>query len=197
MKTKHEFDMVDGTQEMFRLLLEALSNPGRSLDISMQAGQFTANGQWFAPALTLLDNECCFYWDGDPDVGEEIRFLSGAAQVSKENADFIFLSSASDAGQVLSAAKKGTHRDPHKSAIIFIAANDEPEFKAVLKGPGIPPLGREILVSGNEAMWIKAREEQKFEYPCGVEMLFMRQNISSAEHSFFAITRKTGLTWLM
>ena len=203
MKSKHDFDMVDGTQEVFRLLLDALANPGRPVDISRQAKQFASNGQWLAPALTLLDNETGFYWDGPPEVGEEIRFLSGAAQVSIEKADFVFLSSdmannmvndmaQSMAMMVFSKVKGGTHRDPHDSALIFAAAKGNASLPIQLKGPGIPPEGRTITLSTTEAAWVKARDERGFEYPCGVELIFLRE-----DNSLLAITRKAAVTWPM
>jgi len=201
MKTKHQFDMVAGTQEVFRLLLNAMANPGRPVDLSAHVCQFTANGKWLAPALTLLDNETGFYWDGPSDLGEEIRFLSGAVQVPLEKADFVFLSSPdADAGQiaaqiaprVLCQAKGGTHRDPHNSAVIFAATGGKRDQSVALKGPGIPPDGRKISVSAAEAAWIKARDAKGFEYPCGVEIVFLRE-----DNSILAITRKAAATWPM
>jgi alpha-D-ribose 1-methylphosphonate 5-triphosphate synthase subunit PhnH len=194
MKTKHEFDMVAGTQEVFRLLLDAMANPGRTVDLSAQNRRFAANGRWLAPALTLLDNETGFYWDGLQETGEEIRFLSGAAQVPLEKADFIFLSlkKRNDAEQILSRVKAGTHRDPHDAALIFVAGEGKPEQPLALKGPGIPPEGRKVLVSDEEAMWIKARDAQGYEYPRGVELVFMRE-----DDSLFAVTRKASIAWPM
>jgi alpha-D-ribose 1-methylphosphonate 5-triphosphate synthase subunit PhnH len=197
VKAKHSFDMVAGTQEVFRLLLDALANPGRSVDLSAQICQFSYDGKWLAPALTLLDNETAFYWDGSPELGEEIRFLSGAAQVPLEKADFVFLSSlsaktASEAAKVLCQVKNGTHRDPHDSALIFTAAGGKADQSVALKGPGIPPGGRNVLVSAEEAAWITARDAQGFEYPRGVEIIFLRE-----DNSFLAITRKAAVTWPM
>jgi len=195
MKSKHNFDMVAGTQEVFRLLLDALSNPGRPVNLSTQVYQFAANGLWLALALTLLDNECSFYWDGDPAVGEEIRFLSGAVQVSPENSDFFFVSSpetSNETVKIISQVKCGTHLNPHDSAMIFVSTKGNIEVPLVLKGPGIPPVGRNIMLSTAEAAWIKARDTQKYEYPCGVEIIFLRE-----DNTLLAITRKAAVTWLM
>jgi len=196
-RDKHDFDMVSGTQEVFRLLLDALANPGRPVDLSAQVNQFAANGRWLAPALTLLDNETGFYWDGLPELGEEIRFLSGAAQVPLHNADFVFLSAldaTTDTGiaQILSQVKGGTHRDPHDSALIFVAAGGAADRSLALQGPGVPPEGRNVALSAAEAAWIKARDSRGFEYPCGVEIVFMRE-----DNSLVAITRKAAATWPM
>ena len=191
--------MVDGTQEVFRLLLDALANPGRPVDLSRQARQFASNGKWLAPALTLLDNETGFYWDGPPEVSDEIRFLSGAAQVPLEKADFAFFSlpgeesTAKDtAAKVFSRLKSGAHRDPHDSALVFIAAGGKADQSISMKGPGIPPEGRNVPLSAAEAAWVKARDAQGFEYPCGIEMVFLRE-----DNSLLAVTRKAAVTWPM
>jgi len=190
MKSKHDFDMVTGTQEVFRLLLDAIANPGRPVNLSGLIRQFAADGKWLAPALTLLDNECSFYWDGDPDLGEEIRFLSGASRETLEKADFVFISSSG--AIILPSLKAGTHRDPHDSAMLFIDAGGTPQTPLALKGPGVPPDGRKLMLSKEEAAWVKAREEQNYEYPCGIEMIFLRDDCS-----LIAITRKVAVTWLM
>ncbi|MDR2246025.1 MAG: phosphonate C-P lyase system protein PhnH [Treponema sp.] len=197
MKNKHGFDMVHGAQEVFRILLEALANPGRILSLMPYAGQFAGQGRWLAPAVTLLDKGTDFYWDGDRETGEEIRFLSGAPQVSPEEADFVFLSRGAvardEALWLLSQVKGGTHLDPHKSALLFIdtgAGDGNPGESVALKGPGIPPEGRRLDLSPAEAVWCRARDERGFEYPCGVELVFLRE-----DNSLAAFTRKTEFLW--
>ena len=173
------------------------------MDLSAQVSQFAANGQWFSTALCLLDNECSFYWNGDTAVSDEIRFLSGSIEVPVQDADFVFITSQdaqaefqpeSQPEDILSRVKEGTHRDPHLSATLIIAAGGNGSDTALLelKGPGIPPQGRRLQLSMTEAAWIKVRDRQKYEYPCGVDMIFLRE-----DNSLFAISRKAAVTWLM
>jgi alpha-D-ribose 1-methylphosphonate 5-triphosphate synthase subunit PhnH len=209
-RAKHKFDMVHGAQEVFRILLEALANPGRVLSLRLQAVQFTGQGQWLAPALTLLDKETGFFWDGDRETGEEMRFLTGAPQVSLKEADFVFLpsldradssgSARAEAARILSQVKQGTHLDPHDSALLFIAAGagsaevsagEQAVETVFLTGPGIPPEGRRLDLPAAEAAWCRAREDTGFEYPCGVELIFLRQ-----DGSILALTRKTEVRML-
>jgi hypothetical protein len=177
------------------------------------AAQFAGQGRWLAPALTLLDKETGFFRDGDPETGEEIRFLSGAPRVSLEQADFVFLSAGGNyldgnsgpagqdepllvrAARILARVKAGTHLDPHESALLFIASGEDgagetTKEEAVIKGPGVPPEGRRIDLLPAEAAWCRARDERGFEYPCGIELIFLRE-----ECSLLAITRKTGFSW--
>jgi alpha-D-ribose 1-methylphosphonate 5-triphosphate synthase subunit PhnH len=234
VKNKHDFDTVHGAQGMFRILLEALANPGRILNFRRYADQFAGQGRWLAPAITLLDKETGFFWDGDEQTGEEIRFLTGASRVPLDKADFVFLSrgeggappcgragvpayppnggaapvtpppggpgppgppTARDAARrFLARVKQGTHLDPHTSALLFIAAGtgdgEKPEETVFLTGPGIPPQGRWLDLFPEEAVWCRARDERDFEYPCGVELVFLRKG-----DSILALTRKTAFLW--
>ena len=194
-RSKHNFEVPEGTQEVFRQLLDAIANPGKSVDISNQVFKFESNGLYLGLALTLLDNESSFYFDGSTDLGEEIRFLSGAAEVPLEKADFVFLTIKDEnvkanATNVFSRLKSGTHLDPHNSAMLFVAAGGDVEHSVNLKGPGIPPLGRETALSSLEMFWLRARDLQGFEYPCGVELIFLRE-----DNTILAITRKAAVTW--
>ena len=199
---KHNFDITKGSQEVFRLLMDALANPARPVNLNDQISQFVSNGKWLAPALTLLDNETGFFWDGPSELEEEIHFLTGAMQVPPESADFIFLSSSYVntepeaarlfAERIISCVKAGTHRDPHDSVMIFIASSGKTDISISVSGPGVPPEGRKAQISAAEAEWIKARDKQQFEYPRGVELVFIRD-----DNSFLAITRKVAVKWLM
>lgn len=190
MKNAHSFDPVHGTQEVFRAFLEVLANPGRPLDVSRHAAAFPRAGQWLAPALTLLDNETSFFWDGAGETGEEIRLLSGARAAALEDADFVFLSRRQDPANILPRVKRGTHADPHDSALLLIAAEGAREYPLKLEGPGVPPGGRRINLSSVESSWLKAREQEGFEYPCGVELVFLREDFSVV-----AFTRKVSIAW--
>jgi phosphonate C-P lyase system protein PhnH len=195
---KHKFDPMHGAQGVFRLFLEALANPGRTLSMSSFAAQFTGYGQWLAPALTLLDNETGFFWNGEAAVGEEIRFLTGAIPVSPEAADFLFLPVPEDPAEFLARLKAGSHRDPHDSALLFIAPlPSEGSCRTLfLRGPGIPPEGRRIELSPSEIIWVEARDRQHFEYPQGIELVFLRD-----DGTILALTRKVeaevSVSWRM
>jgi alpha-D-ribose 1-methylphosphonate 5-triphosphate synthase subunit PhnH len=189
--------MVHGTQEVFRLFLEALANPGRPVSPCRRNAQFSEYGQWLAPAVAFLDTETGFFWDGLAEVGEEIRFLSGAVPVPLPEADFVFLSQNTGAEDILSQVKSGTHRDPHDSALLLISSgsSEKPRPGSVpvpvtLKGPGVPPEGRTVDLSPAELSWVKARNERNFEYPCGVELIFLRE-----DQSLLALTRKVAASW--
>jgi alpha-D-ribose 1-methylphosphonate 5-triphosphate synthase subunit PhnH len=200
--------MVMGSQAVFRRLLEAMANPGRPQNISDYAARFSGGGIWLAPAAVLLDNETGFYWDGKKELGEEMRFVSGAGEVSLDTADFVFLSQdyvsppsgkpadesgeQENPGSILSRVKPGNLVEPHDSATLFIAVPGEGKIKISLAGPGAPPDGRHILIGEAEAAWIRARNERDWEYPCGVELIFLKSS-----GSFWALPRKVEVLWPM
>jgi phosphonate C-P lyase system protein PhnH len=192
MRAKYDFDMVMGTQAVFRLLLDSLANPGRPVCIARYEDGFARCGRWLAPAVTLLDNETWFYWNGDPGVAEEICFFTGSSQTSLALADFIFLPEPADPRKILASVKSGTDEDPHDSATIFADAGCRPETSASLRGPGIPPEGRNVTFSASERAWLEAREEQVYEYPRGVELVFLRDG-----GEILSVTRKVAVQWVM
>jgi alpha-D-ribose 1-methylphosphonate 5-triphosphate synthase subunit PhnH len=59
-----------------------------------------------------------------------------------------------------------------------------------LRGPGIPLEGRTIRLSPGEAVWSRARDERGFEYPRGVELVFLRE-----DETLLALPRKTAFLW--
>jgi alpha-D-ribose 1-methylphosphonate 5-triphosphate synthase subunit PhnH len=191
MRAKHDFDMVMGAQAVFRLLLDSLSNPGRTASIACYAAQFAHGGRWLAPAVTLLDNEAGFYWNGAPEIADEICFLTGSSPAPLDRADFVFLPEPAEASEILGRAKPGSHLDPHDSALIIVSAGGKPEIASALSGPGVPPDGRSVLFSAPERAWLEARDRRGHEYPCGVELVFLRDG------EMLSITRKVAVRWPM
>ena len=61
MKTLHQFDEVFDTQAVFRKVLEAMSNPTRTVSVAEQMEKLFGNHRAFlALGMTLLDNEVTF-----------------------------------------------------------------------------------------------------------------------------------------
>ena len=122
MQKAYEFDFVYDTQAAFRLLLEALSNPGRIVDLGPLARKL--GGAYAMPltvAAVLLDNEVSFAVCGSPALAEKITELTLAKTAAVSKADYIFVTENADWQEAVQAAKCGTLRDPHKSAtVIFV-----------------------------------------------------------------------------
>jgi alpha-D-ribose 1-methylphosphonate 5-triphosphate synthase subunit PhnH len=192
MNRKHSFDHTVGSQEVFRILLNALSNPGRLFDMSQPASRFAQNGMWLAIAATLLDNEVTYHWNGSLYVGQEIEYLTGSVPAKVEEADFIMLPEQTEPGKLLPLVKTGTHEAPHTSATVLAGSFGEQNMECTLRGPGIPPTGRHITLTQYEREWALLRDGLGYEYPLGIELIFIR---GSGE--LFAVTRKAAVEWHM
>lgn len=70
MNTLHQFDEVFDTQRVFRKLLEAMSNPGRTVSVSDEKDRLFGDfPSILAVAVTLLDNEVKRTGNGRTDSG--------------------------------------------------------------------------------------------------------------------------------
>ena len=124
LSKKHSFDTVFDSQKVFRLLLEAMSNPTRVVNIKEYADKlFGDHPVFLAAAMTLLDNEVSFNTCGNHSLSDEIASLTLAKREQIENADFVFVCEPNAIKSVIENAKCGTLSDPHKSATVIIGNN--------------------------------------------------------------------------
>lgn len=172
MKKLHNFSEVFDGQAVFRKVLEAMSNPGRSVSIAEQAEKMHGNQQVFlALAMTLLDNEVSFYTCGNQELANDISLLTLSKEACLEEADFIFLEKKEDLDKVFSQAKCGTLADPQRSATIIMKTEEYCEKLWRIYGAGI---------NGTQKLWVpetaelamRLRDGQAYEYPQGVDMVF-------------------------
>lgn len=121
MNTLHSFDEVFDTQAVFRKVLEAMSNPARTVSIAEQKSRlFGEYKEFIALAVTLLDNEVTFSGCGNEELERDIQLVTLSEQADISNADFIFVSDLKMLPDIFEKAKCGTLTDPHKSAVLII-----------------------------------------------------------------------------
>ncbi len=184
MKQLHSFDEVFDSQAVFRKLLEAMSNPCRTLSIKEQADKmYGEDAVFLAIAMTLLDNEMSFHTCTNEKLAEDISLLTLAQNTSAGAADFIFVSDSSELEKVFAQAKCGTLEDPQLSATLIIKDNDEADKVLRLYGAGIDDIA-EMMLSETAEKAMALRDAQNYEYPQGVDMIFV-----SDEGEFFCIPR--------
>lgn len=173
MKKLHSFDEVFDGQKVFRLVLEAMSNPGRKVSISEKAEKMYGDNKAFlALAITLLDNEVSFSTCYNKDLAENISLLTLSKEDTSENADFIFVENEELLEEVFSKAKCGTLEDPQKSATIIIKTDESSKTTLSLYGAGIDGTQNfEMPLLVQKA--IDIRKQQNYEYPQGVDMIFV------------------------
>ncbi|SHI20213.1 phosphonate C-P lyase system protein PhnH [Sporobacter termitidis DSM 10068] len=186
MKKIHDFDEVFDAQKMFRLVLTALSSPGKTVDIARFSGKmYGTRPAFLAVAMTLLDNEVSFDAGPDEALAGEIVSLTLAKRAPLDGADFIFVSGPADLRAAVENAKCGTLRDPHTSATIVMNIDDGRDAILRLSGPGIRDV-IEIRTSPAVQAALELRDAQFYEYPQGIDFIFV-----SAAGGLFAVPRLT------
>ena len=188
LSKKHDFDMVFDSQKVFRLILDAMANPARVVNIKEYADKLYGSCPVFlAVAITLLDNETAYNVCGSRELSEEIVSLTHARSGPLESADFIFICDQKYIEEVIESAKCGTLADPHKSATVFIVNDEEPARDIKLSGPGLAgPF--EVRVSRAVEGAIRKRDGLCYEYPQGIDLIFL-----SSGGELFAIPRLTSM----
>ena len=176
LKKKYDFDEVFDSQKVFRLILEAFSQPVRMVSIQEYASRlYGEHSSMLALAVVLLDNEVSFNTGENRQLSDEIVSLTHAKRTLAEEADFVLVCNAEDIETVIGNVKSGTLVDPHKSATIVIRDVQEPTttlHKLTFSGPGI---------NGAVTTWVTQtvldtivqRDAQYFEYPQGIDLLFV------------------------
>lgn len=172
MNTLHTFDEVFDTQTVFRLVLEAMANPTRTVSIApMREKLFGNNPTFLALAMTLLDNEVTFHTCGDAGLKRDIQLVTLAEEASMAEADYLFLPDVAALVAAMAQAKCGTLVNPHQSATLLIRDNGEKTQQLSLYGAGIEG---DTLFSCSEVVRraLELRQQQEYEYPTGVDFVF-------------------------
>ncbi len=184
MKELYSFDEVFDSQAVYRKLLEAMANPCRILSIKQQAEKmYGEDAPFLAIAMTLLDNEITFNTCGNTMLAKDVALLTMAQNTDTDKADFIFVSEYGELDYVFERAKIGTLADPQRSATLLIKDNGEASKKVSMYGAGIDGTA-EVLLSETAVKAIGIRDAQNYEYPQGVDMIFV-----SGKGNIFCIPR--------
>ncbi|MEW6479947.1 MAG: phosphonate C-P lyase system protein PhnH [Pseudomonadota bacterium] len=167
-------DPVTGSQAVFRRALQALSMPGRAVDVPAVA-QRPAMGHGAAALLllALLDSDCTLWLSPslrDSDAQAWLRFHTGCRCVDDPaQARFLWLA-AGDAWPALAAMNTGSDEYPDQSAtcVMEVASlQGGPAWQ--MSGPGIDGsrgLGADGLPADFDAQW----QANHAAFPRGVDV---------------------------
>ena len=173
---KFSFDEVFDSQRIYRLILSAMSNPTRTVNIKEFADKLYGDyPEMLAIAMSLLDNEVSFFTFGSDELSEEIVSLTLSRRESTENADYIFVAEPTEIVFAIERAKCGTLRDPHKSATLIVRNADTEKCRLRLRGAGIRE-ETEFETSALVKTALKTRDRQFYEYPQGIDFIFVSEN---------------------
>ena len=173
MKTLHQFDEVLNTQAVFRKLLDAMSNPARTVSVAAQMEKLFGEYRAFlALGMTLLDNEVTFSPCGNEALRKDLQLVSLSPEAAVSDADYLFVTDVRQLPEIFAQAKCGTLIDPHKSATLLICDSGEKTETLPLFGPGIAG-ETAYSCSGVVRQALELREQQTYEYPMGVDLIFV------------------------
>lgn len=173
LSKKHNFNEVFDSQSIFRKILEAMSNPARVVNIKQYAEKlFGKNPYLLALSMTLLDNEVSFSTYGNCALSDDIITLTLSKSDQISSADFIFVSNLRDLMDAVRHAKYGTLADPHKSATVIVQNDGDAFCEMTLYGPGIDDKIT-VCVSEFVRTALEMRDYQYYEYPQGIDFLFV------------------------
>ena len=172
-------DPVHDGQQVFRMLLEAMSRPGRIQALPALAGlghPAVLQPALAASLLTLLDADTRLWLSpqlDQPALRAWCRFHCGAQLVAEpEQADFAVMNAAEAAPAILQRLNPGDDVAPQDSATVLIAVDSISADGALCwQGPGIEHQHRLGIAGACEAFW-NWRQAQQADFPCGIDIVF-------------------------
>ncbi|WP_209124179.1 phosphonate C-P lyase system protein PhnH [Alkalihalobacillus sp. BA299] len=183
------FDLVHGTQTIYRKLLDSMARPGKIQNIHSSIEML--NTPYHFPraleaiALTLVDQEVSFAINGDcsSDITQYLQWKTFGKAAPITEADFIFINKPKEEEELtrlMKSVKVGTLEDPHLSAtiIVFVEKIFTDSFSSgmtlLLRGPGIAEEIK-VCVDGFSQHWINERRKVNQEYPLGIDMVLVSE----------------------
>ncbi len=160
---------VLGAQSSFRAMLEALSHPGRILELpDAPAAPAPLNPAAGALALALCDADTPVWQDGGATVAEWLRFHTGAPFAPIHEARFLI---ATGAPPALTGLALGSDEAPQDGATLFlqVAALDSASGWR-LTGPGIETT-TDLRVTGLPDGFVARRAALAGLFPRGIDIV--------------------------
>lgn len=189
--TAARFDAVRDTQKVFRVLLDALSRPGKLYELppvgfvfgsaqncSSAFDQFQALGAILA---TLLDHEVTFCLLGQGDIAHDLSIqlskLTSSRSVPRDKANYV-ITLQGPASSLLSQLNPGNLLYPDTSATLIclvpeLAAHSLTEHTGTLlalDGPGVAEK-QTVWVADTNATFFNALSLMNTQYPLGFDVI--------------------------
>ncbi len=202
---------VDAAQGCFRVLLQALSRPGKKEILSMLPPsinhgcpiQEKAMVGFLAIALSLCDGDTAIWLDGHlqcPELKQHLRFHCASPLVTlPEKSHFAFISDVENMPS-LQEFCQGSAAYPDTSTTLVIACpfaqNEADSVAYTLSGPGIKaseaPLRLGLAAQHFPVKFWQELQENTASYPLGVDIIFVN-SASSTSVEVMALPRSVQL----
>lgn len=172
------FDEVFDAQQVFRVVLDALSRPGRTFSLTNIDLEVPASlGKCRAlVARTLLDHNTSFHIADANQLAEEyIRRTTSSRVAAIEEAEFVFLNGTSPA-YLAELPSSGDLLYPETAATLLLQVAEvsqdplEECLELRITGPGVETI-QSVYVSGLDRDLIRTIASRNVEYPLGLDTL--------------------------
>lgn len=169
-------DAVQESQQVFRLVMKAMSEPGVVVEVSELEQMAPINHASYACILALLDQSTPLWLTPEfnhADIKQNLHFHTGVPLAENSfQADFV-LGFAGEIGD-LDWFQKGSAEYPETGATLILHVNQintGSGSELSLSGPGIPDQ-RALTIDGLSPALLDYLCERPDEFPCGVDMIF-------------------------
>lgn len=183
-------DQARGSAEAFRVMLDAMAQPGRILplipDFAAPAPLLASTA---AICLTLCDYDTPLWLDDslrEAAVIDYLRFHTGARIENDVTQASFLLCTPATAAEALARADIGNAEYPDASATLIIQVADFAGDKLTLKGPGIKD-ARAFTTAGLDARFWTLMDENHQLFPLGRDVYF------AAPREIAALPRSTQI----
>ena len=176
-------DPVQGSQQTFRAMLDAIAHPGRIVATdNVLSPPRPLNLASAAVCLTLLDFETSLWTDLKFDAKGTgwLRFHCGCSIVTDPSEAVFALITRSDTMPILNKFKTGNDESPESSTTLIIQTGGLNSTDGIrLTGPGIETFST-LNVEGLTKHFWQARQSQFAMFPLGVDIIFTYENSLAA-----------------
>jgi len=164
-----EADQTIRDHQTFRVILSAMSHPGRVFRLP----EFTSEETAVVELLQcLVDNEVGVAVVGEPTLAQSLARRTGCRLVPSREADFIIVGNGANSAEVTDF-KSGSLEYPDSGATVIYLVDglSEGEGGIVLTGPGINDTIR-LRISGLGAEELPRLRRINSHFPLGIDALF-------------------------
>jgi alpha-D-ribose 1-methylphosphonate 5-triphosphate synthase subunit PhnH len=159
----------------FRVLMRAMSSPGRVCQLPHHREVFEQRGLLAVVLRCLMDHEVTYFVSDDKSDGlsHEIFRYTGSNRADIDTADFLIFLEGTSRG-ALTGAKRGTPEYPDGGATVVYLVEKLGEMggEVEMHGPGINGTVRP-LISGLAKSEFGLLREANAEFPLGLDVLFL------------------------
>ncbi|MEA3363877.1 MAG: phosphonate C-P lyase system protein PhnH [Thermodesulfobacteriota bacterium] len=162
----------------FRLLLQAMSRPGKIFQMPDSVGTTFVTGLMRLLDSILDQQSSCHLINNNPELEHKIKKRTGAQFTDAQSADFLLALSGSSQGKIM-VAKRGQPDLPNEGATILFGVErltDGTEKTGIkLTGPGIKETVYPQIEGWSDGE-LKQLQTINIEFPLGIDSIFLDQS---------------------